>query len=106
MGLGNAPVTGKVTFRGSGGRLHLALPATFAGTVAGFATPDGLDLPSIGFGTTTTLAFCENNGWTCGTLTVTDGTHTAADGHHGDTLITEGPQTANQQPLLTQPHAI
>ena len=29
---------------------------------------------------------------------------TAADGHSG-TVITEGPQTANQQPLLTQPHA-
>jgi hypothetical protein len=29
---------------------------------------------------------------------------TAADGH-GGTLITEGSQVVNQQPLLTQPHA-
>ena len=74
----NTPDSGKVTFGGSGGTLQLDQPATFAGTVAGFATPDSIDLPGIGFGATTTLAFSENNSRTGGTLTVTDGTHTAA----------------------------
>jgi hypothetical protein len=74
----NTHESGKVTFGGSGGTLQLDQPATFAGTVAGFATPDSIDLPGIGFGATTTLAFSENNSRTGGTLTVSDGTHTAA----------------------------
>jgi len=114
----NTPDNGKVTFGGSGGTLQLDQPGTFTGTVLGFATPDRIDLPSIGFGTTTTLAFSENDSWTGGTLTVTDGTHTAAiallgnymastlvtaaDGH-GGTLVTESP-LSTQQPQLTQPH--
>ena len=115
----NTPDSGKVIFGESGGTLQLAQPATFAGTVAAFATPDGIDLPGIGFGATTTLAFSENNSRTGGTLTVTDGTHaaaiallgnymastlvTGADGH-GGTLVTEAPQPG-QPPLLTRPHA-
>jgi hypothetical protein len=66
------------------------------------------------------LGYSENSRDNGGTLSITDGTHaaasgplgnymassfvTAADGH-GGTLITEGLQTASQQPLLTQPHA-
>jgi hypothetical protein len=115
----NTPDIGKVTFGGSGGTLQLDQPGTFTGTVAGFAMQDGIDLPGIGFGATTTLAFSENNSRTGGTLTVTDGSHaaavallgnymastlvTAADGH-GGTVVTEAAQSANQQPLLTQPH--
>ncbi len=115
----NTPDSGKVTFGGSGGTLQLDQPATFAGSVAGFATPDGIDLPGIGFGAATTLAFSENNSHAGGTLTVTDGTHTAAvallgnymastlvtgaDGH-GGTLITEALQLG-QPPPLTHPHA-
>jgi hypothetical protein len=114
----NTPDSGKVTFGEGGGTLQLDQPATFAGTVARFATPDGIDLPGIGFGATTTLAFSENNSRTGGTLTVTDGTHTAAiallgnymastlvtgaDGH-GGTLVTEAPQPG-QPPPLAHPH--
>jgi hypothetical protein len=87
--------------------------------VAGFRAQDAIDLPSIGFGANTTLGYSENSSDNGGTLSITDGTHsaklallgnymaasfvTAADGH-GGTLITEGVQTA-QQPLLTHPHA-
>jgi hypothetical protein len=115
----NTPDTGKVIFGEGGGTLQLDQPATFAGTLAGFGTTDGIDLPGIGFGATTTLAFSENNSRTGGTLTVTDGAHaaaiallgnymastlvTGADGH-GGTLVTEAPQPG-QPPPLTHPHA-
>ena len=112
----NTPDSGKVTFGGSGGTLQLDQPATFAGTVAGFATPDSIDLPGIGFGATTTLAFFENNSRTGGTLTVTDGTHTAAvallgnymastftlsnDGHGGTSIV--DPHVSASVASLTQ----
>jgi len=76
----------------------------------------GIDLPNIGFGARTTLAYAENAAGTGGTLTVSDGRHAAsivllgnymagsfavtADGH-GGTLVTEG--RPDQQPLLTHP---
>jgi hypothetical protein len=75
----------------------------------------GIDLPDIAFGAHTTLAYTANPAGTGGTLTVSDGRHTAAiallgnymagsfvavaDGH-GGTLIKEGP---TGQPLLTHP---
>jgi hypothetical protein len=108
---GNAPATIAT--------LQLDWPASFAGTVAGLATRDGIDLPGIGFGATTTLAFSENNSRTGGTLTVTDGTHTAAiallgnymastlvtgaDGH-GGTLVTDAPLPGQPPPSLAHPH--
>ena len=115
----NTPDAGKVIFGESGGTLQLDRPATFTGTVAGFATPDSIDLPGIGFGATTMLAFSENNSHTGGTLTVTGGTHAAAialfgnymastlvagaDGH-GGTLVTEAPLPDQPAPLA-HPHA-
>ena len=76
----------------------------------------GIDLPDIAFGAHTTLAYTANAPGTGGTLTVSDGRHTAAiavlgnymagsfvavaDGH-GGTLITEA--NPQQQPLLTHP---
>jgi hypothetical protein len=114
----NTPDSGKMTF-GGGGTLQLDQPGTFTGTVAGLAARDGIDLPGIGFGATTMLAFSENNSHTGGALTVTDGTHTAtiallgnymastlvtgADGH-GGTLVTEAP-LPGQPPPLTHPQA-
>jgi hypothetical protein len=114
----NTPDSGNVTFTGSTGKLVLDQPATFTGTVAGLASQNGIDLPGIGFGANTTLAFSENNSHTGGTLTVTDGTRaatiallgnymastlvTGADGH-GGTLVTEAPQPS--QTPLTHPHA-
>jgi len=79
----------------------------------------GIDLPNIGFGAQTTLAYAENAAGTGGTLTVSDGRHAAsiallgnyiagsfvatADGRAG-TLVTEASQ-GTQQPLLTHPRA-
>ena len=47
-------------------------------TVNNFTTLDGLDFTNVAFGAGTTLGFVENGGNTAGTLTVSDGTHTAA----------------------------
>ena len=107
-----------MTFSGSG-TLQLDQPGTFTGAVAGLVAQDSIDLPGIGFGATTTLAFSENNTRTGGILTVTDGTHaaaiallgtymastliTGADGH-GGTLVTEALQPG-QPPPLAHPHA-
>jgi autotransporter passenger strand-loop-strand repeat protein len=116
----NTPDSGRVTFGGTGGTLWFDQPASFIGTVKGFGATDGIDLPGIGFGANTTLGYSENSSQTGGALMVSDGAHsanvallrnymaasfvTAADGH-GGTLVTEASQTANQQPLLTHPHA-
>ena len=91
---------------------------TVSSDTAGSSLPhSGIDLPDIAFGAQTTLAYAQNAAGTGGTLTVSDGRHTAAiallgnymagsfvavaDGH-GGTLITD----ANSQqppPLLTHP---
>jgi len=115
----STPDSGNVNFTGSTGELVLDQPGTFTGTVAGLAAQNGIDLPGIGFGATTTLAFSENNSHTGGTMTVSDGAHaatiallgnymastlvTGADGH-GGTLVTEAPQPG-QPPPLTHPYA-
>jgi hypothetical protein len=94
------PVIGSLTADGNGG--------------AG----GGIDLSGISFGANTTLAYSVNSNNTGGTLTVSDGLHAqnvallgqymasslvmTSDGH-GGTLINDLP--ANQQPLLTHPHA-
>jgi hypothetical protein len=109
---------------GPGGSLKITDPQLVNGGVvlngAAQAFPrNGLDLPNIAFGAQTTLAYAENAAGTGGILTVSDGRHaasiallgnymagnfvTAADGH-GGTLVKETSQ-AEQQPLLTHPHA-
>lgn len=113
----NTPDSGNVTFTGSTGKLVLDQPDTFTGTVSGFGAQDGIDLSQIAFGASTTLGYAENTSHTGGTLTVTDGTHTAAvallgnymastfaigaDGH-GGTLINEA--ALSGQPSLAHPH--
>ncbi|MCP3401461.1 hypothetical protein [Bradyrhizobium sp. CCGB20] len=92
-----------VTFGGASARLVLNQSSAFSGTVAGWQDGVELDLGDIAFGETTSLAYAANAGNTGGTLTITDGTHTAslqllgqynaadfalaADGH-GGSLIT------------------
>jgi len=87
------------------------------GVIGGFGVPGFLDLADISYSSSNTLGFVEAGGNTSGTLTVSDGTHTAvltllgqyvagnftmqSDGH-GGTLITDPP--VDQQSLLTQPH--
>jgi hypothetical protein len=106
---------------GNGGVVEITDPTVpNGGSVTSSATDTfpqhGIDLSDIAFGAQTTLAYLENAAGTGGTLTVSDGRHTAsiallgnyiagsfvatADGH-GGTLVTQ----AQQQPLLTHPKA-
>ena len=104
--IGGAPIT----FAG-GGTLQLDASTGFTGAIAGFAVPDRLDLRDIGYGSgiTTTRNFTEAISNTSGTLTVSDGTHTAsltllgqyttsqfnlAGDLHGGTLVTDPPAAA------------
>jgi autotransporter passenger strand-loop-strand repeat protein len=74
---GGSTGTSPVTFAG-GGKLVLDASASFGGVVAGFAAGAYLDLADISFGSGTSVAFTEAASNTSGTLTVTDGAHTAA----------------------------
>jgi hypothetical protein len=106
---------------GAGGTVEITDPAVpNGGSVAPAPAPtlprQGIDLPNIAFGAQTTLAYSENATGNGGSLTVSDGRHTAsiallgnymagsfvitADGH-GGTLLTEASQ--NAQMLLAQP---
>ena len=115
----NTSDTGKVTFGGSGGALHLDQSGPLTGTAKRVGAKDGIDVPNIAFGAQTTLAHSQNSADTGGTLTVTDGRHAAAiallgnytagsfvaaaDGH-GATLAAETLQA--HQPLpLSHPRA-
>jgi hypothetical protein len=66
---------GDVTFAGSTGTLQLDNSSSFTGTVAGMTGQDTLDLADINFATVQQPTF--NGSSSGGTLTVTDGTHTA-----------------------------
>jgi hypothetical protein len=72
-----------VSFTESGGALILDFSQGFlpTWTIAGFASPQGItefiDLKDIVSGASTKLTFNEAGNNTSGTLTVTDGTHTA-----------------------------
>ena len=79
----------------------------------------GIDQPDISFGAQTTLAYAKHVAGAGGTLTVSDGRHTAAialfgsyiagsfviaaDGH-GGTLVTQGLQSEQQALLAHPPH--
>ena len=112
--------SGAVSFAG-GGTLELDASQTFSGAVAGFGGSARLDLSDIAFGAHTTLGFAESGNNASGTLTISDGTHTAAialfgqyiagqfqlagDGH-GGTLVTDPSVTvATASALLATPHA-
>jgi hypothetical protein len=107
---------------GANGTVAISDPAVADGgsvqsSAASTFPHSGIDLPDIAFGAQTTLAYAHNAAGTGGTLTVSDGRHTAAiallgnymagsfaavaDGH-GGTLVT---QANPQQPplLLTHP---
>jgi autotransporter passenger strand-loop-strand repeat protein len=99
-----------VTFTSNGGILELDASQVFSGTVAGFASPAGvneaIDLGDIAFTSATTVNFTEAANKTSGTLSVTNGSETtnltllgqytaanftlSSDGH-GGTLVTDPP---------------
>jgi autotransporter-associated beta strand protein len=113
MNGGSAAAT-TITFAGSG-TLTLDRSSAFSGTIAGFAQPDLIDLADIAFGSSTTLGY--TGGPVSGTLTVSDGVHTAtlkllgqytaanftlsADGH-GGTVVSDPPVSSGGG--LAPPH--
>jgi RTX calcium-binding nonapeptide repeat (4 copies)/Protein of unknown function (DUF2974) len=101
---------------GSIGTLTLSDSQAFAGTVAGLALGNYLDLADIAFGASTTLGYTPNANNTGGTLSVNAGSHTAniallgnylassfvtASDGHGGMLITDPPP--NQLAIIGQP---
>jgi hypothetical protein len=100
-----------VRFTTTTGILQLDNSQTYTGAVTGFTTSTGteFDLRDIGFSSGGTHAtFVDNGSHTGGTLTVSDGTHTAkiklvgnytgstfdvADDGHGGTIVTDPPKT-------------
>jgi hypothetical protein len=117
----NTPDSGTVTFAGSAGTLWLDQPSTFTGKVSGFGARDVIDLPGIAFGADTTLGYLPNSKQTGGTLSITNGTHSAniallgnymassfvmeSDNHGGTMVVAEASQTSNHTLLTTAQHA-
>ncbi len=102
-----------VSFSGDGaGMLALDQSQSFTGHISGFGSQDQIDLGDITFSTKTTLSFTADSDGTGGTLTVSDGLHTAAldmlgnytaasfvtstDGH-GGTMVDEASITTADQ---------
>jgi large repetitive protein len=109
--------TTKITFDSlADGTLKLDQSILFKGNVSGLTANDTLDLGDINFATVHTPTFSGTA--TGGTLTVTDGTHTAkiallgnylastwttsSDGHGGTFVI--DPPSSSQQAFLSSPH--
>jgi autotransporter passenger strand-loop-strand repeat protein len=103
-----------VTFATSGGGvLRLDDSLHFGGLIAGFGQPDLLDLSDIAFGSATHVSFVEAGSNTSGTLSITDGVHTAnltllgqyvtaqftsAGDGHGGTEVGDPPLVATTDP--------
>jgi hypothetical protein len=98
-----------VTFIAPTGTLKLDDAADFTGGISGFNAHDRIDLADIGFGANTTLAYALGADGSGGTLTVSDGAHTAslsllgqyaagnfalASNGAGGTLVTDPPAGA------------
>ena len=113
----DSPYASPVTFAGSTGTLQLDEPSSFAGTVAGLTGEDTLDLRFINPATVHPPTYSGNSSG--GTLTVTDGTHTAniallgnylassfvtsSDGHSGTAVVDPVLASSSQQLVLSQP---
>lgn len=90
-GSGTAEITGTATLdfgavssaavgfdAGTAGTLKLEHSSSFAGTVAGLAAGDSIDLADLGFGATTTVAYDANAAGTGKPLTVSNAAQTAS----------------------------
>jgi hypothetical protein len=111
--------SGEVSFTTPTGILELLNSASFAGTVAGMSGQDAIDFVDID---PTKLQIPSYSGDASrGTLTVTDGSHTAdiallgnylastfvtsSDGHGGTSVINEPATVTDQSTFLSQPRA-
>jgi hypothetical protein len=104
--------TGKITFAGPSGMLELDSSWSLRGEVVGFGEQDLIDLADVAFGDKTTLGYARSSA-AAGTLTVSDGIHTAriallgnyvassfvaASDGHGGTLLSATPVSAALEP--------
>jgi autotransporter passenger strand-loop-strand repeat protein len=115
-------ISGPITFTSAGGDLQLDASVSFHGLIAGFASPSGvteeIDLQDIVFSKRTHATFKEDKNHLSGTLTVTDGTHTAnltllgqystgmfslASDGHGGTMVIDPPVGSAGHPVLAPP---
>ena len=100
------------------GVLVLDQPSTFTGTISGFGAQSAIDLPSIAFDQQPTLGYLPNSNQPGGTLSLTDGSHSAniallgnyiassfavAGDNHGGTMVVAEASQSGIQPLLTNP---
>ncbi|WGR93892.1 hypothetical protein MTX20_05475 [Bradyrhizobium sp. ISRA435] len=90
---------------------HLILDDAFhfTGTVSGLTANDDIDLKGIGFGAETTVSFTGNQAGTGGTLTVSDGVHTAnlvLLGQYDPTGFNEKADATNGTVVSYDPHHI
>ena len=73
-----AAASTNVTFdAGATGTLKLVNSFDFSGIVSGFNADDHMDLVDVAFGAGTSVSYAANQEGTGGTLSVTDGVHTA-----------------------------
>ncbi|WP_166294186.1 Ig-like domain-containing protein [Bradyrhizobium sp. 2S1] len=90
---------------------HLILDDAFhfSGTVSGLDGNDDIDIKGISFGAGTTLSYTENQAGTGGTLTVSDGAHTANIvllGQYDPTGFAEKADSTNGTVITYDPHHI
>jgi hypothetical protein len=111
--------SGQASFAASTGILELLNSACFAGTVAGMAGQDTIDFADIDPTKVQTPRYSGDTSG--GTLTITDGSHTAniallgnylastfvasSDGHGGTNVVDPPASAASQSALLAHPHA-
>jgi hypothetical protein len=110
----NSAYAGNVAFAGSTGTLKLDNSSGFSGMVAGMTGSDTIDFADISYATIQNPIYSGTSAG--GTLSVTDGSHTAnialignylastfvasSDGHGGTSVV--DPPAAGQAALLTQ----
>jgi large repetitive protein len=109
--------SGTITFAGATGTLKIDNSAGFSGQISGqLATGDVIDLADITSGPAATIGYSGNN--SPGTLTVSDGTHTASiallgnyslanftassDGHGGTSVVDPPLPTGQSDNLLSE----
>jgi hypothetical protein len=103
---------------GAAGTLKLDQAESFSGSVSGFGAGDTLDLSDIAFGANLTIGYTANAAGTGGSLSISDGTHSAsvallgqfaAAGFQvgsdagGGAMVTYAPPDQTTGPLITPP---